>query len=219
MDAPQRDPRDQPPPLPKTPGQVLDAALAVLMRSARASAHGWSALNWTGRFVVCAVGFAAVALLVSAIGGSARKPGDEATSQSPSKPTASKPKTDQPRNGPPPIMHDWILDGSAPIVTGDVGHISCEFAKIERIIDDQTCIVRPYGFVQWSDYGSMGQQTAIYYDYKPQLPILLKGWPTVGKVTGQKEDLSKTVFRVTGTDDVKKTDGAVVRVHVLEVVK
>jgi hypothetical protein len=52
-----------------------------------------------------------------------------------------------------------------------------------------------------------------------QLPVLLKGWPTAGKVTGQKEDLRQTLFRVTGTSDQKRSDGAIVRMYVLEVVK
>ena len=56
------------PPRHKTPGQALDAALAVVLRLARACARGWSALDWRGRFfVVCGVGLAVVILATSRI--------------------------------------------------------------------------------------------------------------------------------------------------------
>ena len=65
-------PTPPPPPQPKTPGQFFDAALAVTLQFARASARGWTTLDWWGRlFVVCG-GFATAALLGLAIGGSSR---------------------------------------------------------------------------------------------------------------------------------------------------
>ena len=81
-----------------------------------------------------------------------------------------------------------------------MGHVVCWFATIEKVIDERSCIVRPQGTM-----------------YVNALPILLKGWPTAGKVTGQQENLGNTLFRVTGTSDQKTVDGHTVRIYVLEV--
>ena len=137
-----------------------------------------------------------------------------------------KPPTQPTAKSPAHQPTDCVLDSDS-LAIGDTGIIVCAYAEILTIIDDQSCVVLPYTpqqtvprYVGLAELAEVMQEEAgrpIQYD--PHLPILLKGWPTVGKVTGQKEDLSKTVFRVTGTEDVKKTDGSVVRVHVLESVK
>ncbi len=106
------------------------------------------------------------------------------------------------------------------LAIGDTGTLACAYVKIVEIIGDRTCIVLPYEYVQWSDFNSYtGLPNHIWYDYRPKLPIVLEGWVTSGKVTGEEVDVSEKVFRVTGTKDVRKTDGGVVRVHVLELVK
>jgi probable HAF family extracellular repeat protein len=108
---------------------------------------------------------------------------------------------------------------------GDAGTIPCAYAEFLKIIDDQSCIVLPYGYVLPQTVRIVGvaeladEMQQRQYVLVPGLPILLRGWPTAGKVTGQRDDLSGKVFRVTGTEDVKKTDGSVIRVHVLELVK
>jgi hypothetical protein len=109
------------------------------------------------------------------------------------------------------------LDASR-LAVGDTGRLACAYVEILNIIDDRASLVLPYVLVQRDEYGRWGEQTAIHVEQVPQLPILLKEWATAGKVTGQKEDVSDKVFHVTGTEDVKKTNGSVIRVHVLEVV-
>ena len=99
---------------------------------------------------------------------------------------------------------------------GDTGRI--DFLEIAKIIDDQSCIVLPLAPVQHDTRNSYGMQTHISFSLRPQLPVLLKGWPTAGKVTGQRERLGETVFRVTGTQDLKNNEGNAIRVHVLEFV-
>ena len=115
-----------------------------------------------------------------------------------------------------------VLDSDR-LAIGDTGTIGCAYAQILKIIDDHSCVAVPYTYEQVTDYTGgdpiHGNQYVVSSGDEPHLPIVLKGWPTAGKVTGQKEDLSKAVFRVTGTEDVKKKDGEVVRVHVLELVK
>ena len=70
---------------PKTPGQVLDAALAVVLRFAKASARRWwaldSAVQWS---IVCAIGFATVAFLVFAVGPADKTPSLPSAPASPS---------------------------------------------------------------------------------------------------------------------------------------
>jgi hypothetical protein len=123
---------------------------------------------------------------------------------------------------------DHVLDSDR-LAIGDTGTIVCAYAEIVEIIDEQSCVVLPYvdtprqtgpryvGLAELAE--GMQEEAARPPLLRPHLPILLKGWPTAGKVTGQKDDLSGKVFRVTGTEDVKNPDGAVVRVHVLELVE
>ena len=68
------DPRDESPPLspsppqPRTPGQVLDAALAAVLRFAKASLRGWVKLDWRGRLLaVCAIGLVVLAVAMSSL--------------------------------------------------------------------------------------------------------------------------------------------------------
>jgi Tfp pilus assembly protein PilF len=78
-------PQPQPPALPpmpeqpgqaKTPGQVLDAALAAATRFAKAFARGWASLGHWGRLLVVNGGLVAIALLAFFIGGFSHKPGE-----------------------------------------------------------------------------------------------------------------------------------------------
>jgi hypothetical protein len=108
---------------------------------------------------------------------------------------------------------------SGHLATGEMGTLGCNLVEIIRIYDDRLCLVTPLLMVDRSLYGRLGEQIAVRFDHQRQLPVLLTGWPTAGKVTGQKEDLSGVVFLVTGTKDLKKTDGGVLRVHVLELVE
>ena len=116
-------------------------------------------------------------------------------------------------------LADQELDSDR-LAIGDTGTIACAYAEILKIIDDRSCIVVPYTYHQVTDYTNgdpvHGNQYVVSSGYKPHLPVVLRGWPTAGKVTGQKDDLADKVFRVTGTEDMKKTDGTVIRVHVLE---
>jgi len=112
------------------------------------------------------------------------------------------------------------------LAIGDTGTITppCAYVEILKIIDDQSAIVLPYEwvspqtgprFVELADLPNVMSERVL----APQLPLLLKGLSTAGKVTGEKDELPGRVFRVTGTEDVKRSSGDVVRVHVLELVQ
>ncbi len=112
------------------------------------------------------------------------------------------------------------------LTVGDTGTIMppCAYVEVLKIVDDWSAIVLPveivYGpsgsvMVDLADLPQvMNQQTPT-----PRLPLLLKGLPTQSKVTGEKLNVSGQIFRVTGTEDVKRSSGEVVRVHVLELVQ
>ncbi len=127
-----------------------------------------------------------------------------------------------------PAIHNWTLDGSHALATGDVGRIACERAMVEKIIDGRSCIVRTYtlrgtgqpavsvhslsGFAD--DMQTQGRRRQLWRG----MAVQLKGWSTAGKVTGEAEDLSQTLFRVTGTSNQKTADAGSVTVYDLEVV-
>ncbi len=138
------------------------------------------------------------------------------------------PARQPPRENVLPAIHNWTLDGSHALATGDVGRIACERAMVEKIIDGRSCIVRTYtlrgtGQPQYSFHSLSGfandmQTQSRRSQLWPGMRVQLIGWPTAGKVTGQAEDLGQTLFRVTGTSNHKTLDGGSITIYDLEVV-
>ena len=138
--------------------------------------------------------------------------------------TASKPSSGKPADSPdkesnpipefPPSKATEQQLDCGHLTIGDVGTITHggDYMEVVTIIDDWSCVVLPYE--AWDIYNGYGYSRV----NKPLLPIVLKGLRTGEMVTGQKGKLSGLVFRVTGTQDLKKKDGDVIRVHVLEVI-
>lgn len=204
---------------------------------------GWRARRWRdldrkGRsFVVCG-NLASVVALVLAISGLSGKPGDEARNLGASSAASDVARSPAKEKAPTvlPAIRDFILDEYHPLA-GDVGCIMDpvrqavlgECVRIEKIIDDRSCIVGIY--VQASNgpasgfYSGEGLVHAMQTQAggsgftRRQQMLLLNGWPTAGKVTGQQEDVSQTLFRVTGTSNHKTIDGGSVTMYDMEVVK
>ena len=110
--------------------------------------------------------------------------------------------------------------------TGDQGVLGCAYVEVLKVVDDHSCIALPYLYgsgrtapitVGVADLADVMQQEALMVH--PGLPLLFKGISTADKVTGEKLHLSDQIFRVTGTEDAKRSDGSTVRLHVLELVK
>jgi probable HAF family extracellular repeat protein len=106
----------------------------------------------------------------------------------------------------------YVLEVACPLVIGDVRRVPYPLAKIERILDDHSCIVRP--FLKEGDEKQGNQSNS-------PLRILLKGWPTAGKVKGQKVHLDKALFRVASTiqyEQIDKANNEWSKVYVLEMI-
>ena len=109
--------------------------------------------------------------------------------------------------------------------SGEVGTLACDYAVIRKIVDAQTYVAVPYGYNQRTtttyspDSLRPNVRSTVSGSYRPMLPLLLKGCTTAGMVTGEKVDLSRKVFRVTGTQDVAVTSRTTARAYVLELVK
>jgi hypothetical protein len=98
--------------------------------------------------------------------------------------------------------------------TGNEGVLYCNYVEMLKVIDDNSCIVLPYSFASIVNPSGGGDLVTTVHP-----PLLLKKWPTKDMVTGGKYRVEDQIFRVTGTEDVKRSSGEVVRVHVLELVK
>ena len=197
-------------------------------RIGRALARSWAKLGWKGKTLLCGVAYLALNLAVIVYGShKPAKPNTVSESKTVAEQTAkaspsnSAPSEARPAESPRtvvslpakktaptllPAIRDFILDEyhRYPAI-GDVGCLDCPCVRIENIIDDRCCIVRI------CSYGEGFPATGMV--------VQLKGWPTAGKVTGQKEDVVQTFFRVTGTSSHKTIGGGSVTMHDMEVVK